>query len=811
MVGRLRELRARHLLLAALFLLGAWRYFATEDSYGRRGGGVRLDGFYYYIYLHSIWNDRDLDLANDYEAMGYDVRYPETRTGRLANPFGVGPAILWAPFLLLAHLIVRIRIALGEAGLSLDPMSEVHQNLTLFGTYLYGCAAILLTFRILSRFFSRGLALGAPIAVALGGPLVFYMIACPSYAHAQSALAFSGFVWAWLRLEEKAGALRWLVLGLFGGLVALLHPGNAPLLLLPAGTAVAAIVRAVRGTRPDGDGATVKGAAPRPRRPSPRGLALALALSGPVIAAVVAALVFAPQLLAWKAIYGHALITPQGAGFLRLAESMWASTLLSPRQGLVPHMPILGAALVGLMLLLRKRPALAASSLLAIAALAFLNGAVYDWWGWGFGARRYTAAFPLFALGLAALVEQAAALLARHRERLPVLLPAAALALLVLVNLQFYHQVQKGDLDPVDPLPTRTTYGNVASGLIDSVLTTVGNPLSFPQNWIYALRYGVEIDRFDRLHGSHLLDDNHEGANPHDVKRVEHIHLGTDSAARYLGPGFGKGEVIAGERAVAVLEPRARARLLVPLNVRRGVRFLVRVRPVVVGTRLSIFWEGTLLREANLVEGWQDLEIHVASTRVRRGTNLVELEHVPPGPDPARVCPLEVGTTGTRAPVPIAAVGAGHSAGDFADFWVDGRPCGTNRRGLNVVAVDPGTGRVRAEAGFDLHATWSASRELRKFVETLPAGTIVALASRDETSRRFDKQAREALLRIGAKADLEGKWRASYAAIGVLGAPRGTALEQLRQETQRAHACVGKVPPPWRAVAYYERFSLFLD
>ena len=62
-------------VLVALFVLGAWAYFSATDPYGRQGGGVELDGFYYYVYLHSLFGDGDLKLDNNYRAHGYGVKY----------------------------------------------------------------------------------------------------------------------------------------------------------------------------------------------------------------------------------------------------------------------------------------------------------------------------------------------------------------------------------------------------------------------------------------------------------------------------------------------------------------------------------------------------------------------------------------------------------------------------------------------------------------------------------------------------------------------------------------------------------------
>jgi hypothetical protein len=775
-------------ILVALFCLGAWRYFAATDRHGRGGGGVTLDGFYYYVYLHSVWKDRDLDLHNDYDLLGYDVQYGETETGKKANPFGVGPAILWAPFLLLAHLLALVRQAFGEAGVSLDPMSDFHQNVTLFGTYLYGCAAILVCYQILRRLFDRQVALLSALGIGLGGPLVYYMLACPSYAHAQSAFVFSGFLWCWLRFRDGMSVRRWLALGGLAGLLVLVHPGNAPLCLVALGTAAKDLRHAVG-------------------RRDPREVALRLV--GPVAALLAAVLAFSPQMLAWKTIYGHYLLTPQGPDFMRFGESMWHATLFSPRQGLLPHAPLFAVSLLGLGLLLRSpgTRTLAGASLAALALLALVNGAVYDWWGWGFGARRYTVALPLFAIGLGGFVDRARALLRRHEKRLPAVVVGGVVLLPLLFNLQLCREYSKGNLDPGDRSSTRHIYGAVATGFLRDLSASVGNPLSFPANWAYAFRWGVEADRYDRLHGAHLLDDNHVGANPHSPTLKEQLNLADGYAKDFLLSGWGEPGVHHGVRSLALRD--LTGRLLVPLNVTKAVRLTLRGRPVVAGTVLRLRFNGQEIFRETLGPGWQTVNGLVPRRAIRRGGNELELIHEPPR-DPVEIGPREIGTTGRAAPVDLAAVGAGQAQGDFADIWVDGRRATTNRRGLNVTAVDPVSGKVLYVRGFDLHQNRAQSMALRLFVQSLRPGTIVVVASRDEASRCFDPLAREALRSMGAVTDLEGKWRQAYAAIGLQGAAPGTALEDLGTG-RRAQVCVGRVPPPWRQVAAYEHLTLEME
>src|SRR5579871_3261919 len=76
---------------------------------------VRGDGVGYYAYLRSTLIDHDLRFENDYlqanesfvlskvDAQGKLLPRLYTKTGYVENHFAVGPAILWAPVLLVVH------------------------------------------------------------------------------------------------------------------------------------------------------------------------------------------------------------------------------------------------------------------------------------------------------------------------------------------------------------------------------------------------------------------------------------------------------------------------------------------------------------------------------------------------------------------------------------------------------------------------------------------------------------------------------------------------------------------------------------
>jgi hypothetical protein len=160
-----------------------------------------------------------------------------------------------------------------------------------------------------------------------------------------------------------------------------------------------------------------------------RGLARGVAL------AASAALVMAPQLLVYRALTGHF-----GPSRLVTRKVDWRSphfleVLFDPAHGLFAWSPLLLVATAGLVWAAGKRRD-APSVLLALAVLlqAWINGALESWTQAGaFGSRRFVAATPMFAWGLATVVEAA-------RPRLGRVPLAAALAVFAWWNVSLMVQ-----------------------------------------------------------------------------------------------------------------------------------------------------------------------------------------------------------------------------------------------------------------------------------------------------------------------------------------------------------------------------------
>ncbi len=773
------------LALGLTLVLGSAAYFSFTDYQGQRGGVATLDGYYYYVYLRSLQVDGDLDFTNEYREWGNPFHLGQTTTGKARNIFGVGPALLWSPFFVVSQAVGAAGRAVGAA-VPTDGLSRFHQVGTLYGSLVYGWLALLFCYLIARQLVGRRHALWAALGAALAGPLPYYCLTGAAYSHAQAAMATSLLTWLWIRWRDQLDRRRWIWLGAATGLAVLVRPATLPFALLPLAEAIRSFTPAIR------------------QRDLP---ALGRALVGPAIGGLVALLVFSPQLLIWQRLEGTPLTIPQGEGFLWWAESAWHSTLFSPRNGLLPSAPLYLVALLGLFGVLRQRRHPARMLLLVVAGYALLNGAAHDWWGWNFSARRFTSCLPAFALGLGLALRWARDTIERRPARAAAVATASVVAVAAIFNLEWMRGFAQQNLKWYDVRSTQALYMTVTHNLVDRLYRAVGNPLSLPASLPFAIRHGVSPRTYDRLDGSYLLGEINPATNPAGQPL---LHAMLDLSSPRFRPNLSEsfGGPVRGATVGYVPLRSSRGQILLPINRPGKVELLVRAQAMHAGTKVRVTFNDTALGSRDLPAGrWSTIALTVPATAVTRGVNRLVLEHQVPSVALAPG-PRLVGKTGVRSPVDIAVASGGMRGGRFCEIWVDGRLASDNLRGVNVAVISPDTGAVLDQAGFAVYRHKPALyRQLQQFLDRFPAGSIVALGVRAEVGKTRHPQAIAVIGRFGGRVDLEAAPEAGYAAIGILGAPAGTAIEH-RADRGHARARVGRRPPPWREVARYSAIRL---
>lgn len=594
------------LLAAGLFLALSVRFCTATRGGGQPQIRVSTDGRYYWAQLTSLALDRDLDFENQYARprIGNYLLYDRTETGKLSNPFAIGPAVLWMPFFAVGHgAAVAVGAEQAEQGTSFLEM-----YVTLYSSLLFLLVAAALGYALARRLYGPGAAFAGAFAGALCGPLLHYAINQPSYSHVPSALCVSAILYLWwTRLDADGRGLKgWAGLGALIGLAMLVRPQN----LIFAGPAVVeGGLRLIRAARRGG----VRD--------------LARAAAAPLAGAAVATAVFFPQMLVWKSIYGQLIGVPQGQAYMQWGESLWSATLFSSRNGLFPYSPLWALGCLGLIPVTRRRPALGAALIGTLVAMAYVNGAVSDWFGGGsFGGRRYDGLLVHVTLGVAACARAGYDAIARNPRRAAALAIGAVLAGAFTCTYNIGEDIRLGRINPGVSRDSLVYYDSLARRAAREVWR-FGNPLSWPAAWSFSLRTGAPPRSYDRVVGAHFLTDYQMTAY-RKVKRPmprDKLRFGVAKHRRFLVSGFGEAEG-KGWRAVApALGSRARA--LVPLNYPGPVR--VRLSGFADAAReIELRWNGEVIARAAVGPGERiDLSAELAADQVERGVNIVDIVH----------------------------------------------------------------------------------------------------------------------------------------------------------------------------------------
>lgn len=350
------------------------------------------DEVQYFAFLRSLAFDGDLSFQNEYQhfydagagGAGFRETFLAERftaAGRRINFGTIGPALLWAPFYAVGHVVA------GITGAPQDGYSAPYIAAVAYGSAWYGWMAIALSALIARQTVGRGLP--PAVAVLLGTPLVFYMYVAPPFSHACATFAVALFLWVWLRVREHWSPAGIVALGLTGGLMGTMRDQTVFFLVPPA---VDFLRWSLRSTVRQSPGSRVR-----------------LALIGTI--ATIAA--YSPHLLASRAINGY--IGPHESVGNKM--SWWSphffEVLFSPFHGWFAWTPLAVIALAGLVVLAtgRTRATHRDAGWLGVCALAmvllqvYINGAVESWTVAGaFGQRRFVELTPLLVLGLATVL-----------------------------------------------------------------------------------------------------------------------------------------------------------------------------------------------------------------------------------------------------------------------------------------------------------------------------------------------------------------------------------------------------------------------
>jgi hypothetical protein len=422
---------------------------------------VRGDGVGYYAFARAALIQHNLDFTADYNAANSsfrDARIDETgnpkplfrtATNHLDNHFSVGPAILWAPFLIVAHAGVLIARAFGS-DVPADGFSTPYRFAMALGTAVYAFLGLLLAMRLAAKYVSERWAFLATIAIWWASSLPVYMYFNPSWSHAHSAFMAALFLWYWHETRGTRNTTQWIVLAAIAGLMLNVYYPNAMLLAVLAVEAIPQYFAALRRNRPRDHEPSGRDAAIRdlPARDSanrnsanrdlyPSVLQLVM---NHVLFAVVMIACLLPTFLSRYVVYG----SPFESGYGSIKDWAWRSpyfiaVLFSSEHGLLVWTPVIALSCFGVVIFALREPRVGGAILTSMLAFYFFIACYPDWAGISsYGNRFFVSLTPIFIIGLSVFFARVAQVFVSQRVAVAAL--GSAVALLIVWNLAFIFQ-----------------------------------------------------------------------------------------------------------------------------------------------------------------------------------------------------------------------------------------------------------------------------------------------------------------------------------------------------------------------------------
>ena len=606
-------------LIAAAFAFVVVAYFANDDNKDPdipRGDGVyrpvlaRGDGHMLYLIARSTALDLDWQFDNDLKFGDPWFQRTDPDTGRRVIPQPVGPALAWTPLIWIAHGVSKVANVFG-ADIPSHGYTLWHQRFVFLSSALGACAAIALAMLLARRFMGKWAATYAGLAGLLATPLTYYATHMPSYNHALDALASSAFLAYWALTIGRVDMRRWIVLGLLLGFAMLMRMQELGLGVVIALEVIVGVIRR-RELRLLGGGAIV--------------LAIALVM-------------FTPQLVYWKTVYGGWFEAPQGAAYTRLGSPMILELLFSSRNGWFSSHPVAYAGVIGLFFVPKQARFVAGGLLLAVAIQVYLNSTIFDYWGMAsFGSRRLCSMTLPVVVGFAALVWRMGRLVARWPRAPRGVWHAVAVLVLapfVAWNLDRVFLLDSGKPAPDSNQPCCAHAPKWVQPAFRWVYDRIGNPFQFPANALFAIRHDVEIQRWDRVVGMYPVNPGFDQLSEGNLRDVTgKLKLGHPTHEQFLiGRWTGPRD---GDRWFRWTLDRE-VRVIVPNLIPNDQHVTVSIARA-GSQRAKLSWNGEVFFDGPLREGWNEIGFTLRDPFVGEHELTIESDlavYTPP-PDPKK-------------------------------------------------------------------------------------------------------------------------------------------------------------------------------
>ncbi|MCO6499616.1 MAG: hypothetical protein J5I47_04455 [Vicingus serpentipes] len=332
----------------------------------------------YYEYLPAafIFNDLSFEYVDnlpfDFEG---DIWVDDNEeTGRRLPKTSMGLSFMYLPFFLTGHLVAKLQnyTAYGY--------SEPYGKMIVLGCWLYVFIGLFYLRKILLKYFNDVVASLTLFSVVLATNLFYYTTIEPGMSHAYSFCLIILFIWSTMRWYENPKISLAVSLGLLSGLIALIRPTNALIVVFFLLYDIKSLT-------------DIKNK-----------MVFLWKYKHQILLIIIAALlVWLPQMAFWKYATNHWLFFSYGEERFYFNNPHILDGLFSYRKGWLVYTPIMIFALIGILPLYKMQRKFFLPLLVFLPVNIFV---MYSWWSWyyggGFGSRPMVDSYGLLAIPLAA-------------------------------------------------------------------------------------------------------------------------------------------------------------------------------------------------------------------------------------------------------------------------------------------------------------------------------------------------------------------------------------------------------------------------
>lgn len=379
----------------------------NNNLWKKKYGVVVHDVVSYYGYLPAalIYHDLTFEFVQRDPAvfMGKIFDY-QTPDGRHYQKMTMGLAFLYLPFFFLGHLWAWL------SGAPMDGFSQPYMFALLFAAFFYVVAAFWVLRKLLLQYVTDATVALVLFAIGFGTNLFFYTTLESAMSHAFNFSLFTFFIWLTVRWHQSATVGNSLLLGLVFGLISLIRPTNALVVIFFLFY----------------DFHSFKGQFGK----------FISQWKNILLIVLISFVVVLPQLLFWKYNTGHWLFYSYGReGFFFDHPQIWRG-LFSYRKGWLLYTPMMLFGVAGMFLLRRQFKAFS----MAIPLFFVLNiYVIFSWWDWtyggSFGSRPLIDSYAMMGIGMAAVFD-------RMRQLRPVFAKSLVPIVLLLSALNLFQTAQ---------------------------------------------------------------------------------------------------------------------------------------------------------------------------------------------------------------------------------------------------------------------------------------------------------------------------------------------------------------------------------